>query len=156
MQAAKKYGFLEAKTKIEAWCAYQERCQLEVEKKLRSFGLFEEDVSALCSDLISNNFLNEERFAQAYCSGKFRIKKWGRIKIRTQLKLKQISEYSIKKGLQEIDEEEYLQCIENLIERKRSDLKKEKNHWTRKAKIIRFLQSKGFEMELIQDGLKEN
>src|SRR5688572_5536586 len=108
MTGSPTYSFLEAKQKIEAFCAYQERCDFEVRQKLFSWGLFQEDVDALISDLITHNFLNEQRFAEAYVSGKFRIKKWGRVKIRQQLKLRKISEYSIKKGMQVIDDEEYI------------------------------------------------
>lgn len=156
MVAAKKYSFLEAKAKIESWCAYQERSPYETEKKLYELGLDAEDTSVLLAALISTNFLNEERFAQAFCSGKFRIKKWGKLKIVQHLKQHRISSYSIQKGLEEIDDADYFLSIESLIERKTDELKKEKNTWTKRAKIIRFLQSRGYEMEYIQERMKSN
>jgi regulatory protein len=151
MKQPRKYSFLEAKNKIEAWCAYQERCPFEVQQKLSAMGLDFEDVNVLSASLITDNFLNEQRFAEAFCSGKFRIKKWGRIKITQHLKQKHVSNYSIQKGLQEIEDERYILCIEELISRKLNDLAREKNPWQKKAKTIRFLQSRGFEMDLIQD-----
>jgi len=151
MKQPRKYSFLEAKNKIEAWCAYQERCPFEVQQKLSAMGLDFEDVNVLSASLITDNFLNEQRFAEAFCSGKFRIKNWGRIKITQHLKQKHVSNYSINKGLQEIDDEDYINCIEKLIARKLRDLSREKNPWQKKAKTIRFLQSRGFEMDLIQD-----
>lgn len=148
MQRSPKYSLLEAKQKIEAYCAYQERCDQEVRSKLNSWFLHSEDVDILISDLISNNFMNEERFAEAYVSGKFRIKKWGRIKIKQHLKQKQISDYSINKALSQIDEEEYWQTLQYLAENK---LVSGKNDWDRKAKLKRYLASKGFETSLIHE-----
>jgi regulatory protein len=151
MTSVKKYTLSEAKTKIEFWCAFQERAPYDVRQKLFELGLHAEDVDALLASLISNNYLNEQRFAEAFCSGKFHIKKWGRIKIVQHLKQKFISDYSIKKGLLEIDEETYMKTIQTLIEKKKAELRSEKNSWIKKAKIVRFLQSKGYELELIQE-----
>ncbi|WP_066756968.1 regulatory protein RecX [Crocinitomix algicola] len=144
-----KYSFQEAKLKIEAFCAYQERCDQEVRKKLTSWLLYEEDIDALIAHLIQSNFLNEERFACAFVSGKFRIKRWGRIKIRQHLKQKKISNYSIQKGLEEIDEDEYLETLKELSINKNL-LIRANSKWDRIAKLSRYLSSKGFESELIK------
>lgn len=149
-----KYSLLEAKAKLESLCAYQERCQFELRQKLFSWGFGIEQSDQLISDLISNRFLDEERFASAFVSGKFRIKKWGRIKIKSHLSQKHISSYSIQKGLKEIDMDEYWETLVHLASRKMTDLRHEKDSWTKKAKIMRFLQSKGYESDLIQDAVK--
>ncbi|NOQ70669.1 MAG: hypothetical protein GQ574_01635 [Crocinitomix sp.] len=149
-----KYSLLEAKQKLEAYCAYQERCDQELRNKMKPWGMYSEDVDILISDLIQNNFLNEERFASAFVSGKFRIKRWGRIKIRQHLKQKFISDYSINKGLSEIDEQEYLDTLNDLIESK-NRLTTAKNKWDRLAKLQRYMQSKGYENELVREGLKD-
>ena len=145
-----KYSLLEAKQKIEAYCAYQERCHSEVRKKLTGWKLDDEDINVLISDLIQNNFLNEERFAGAFVSGKFRIKKWGRIKIKQHLKQKQISDYSIKKGLEEIDAQAYYATLVQLAESKNRLIHTEDN-WQRLTKLQRYLHSKGYETELIRE-----
>ena len=90
-----KYSFLEAKTKLEALCAYQERCSFDLDKKMKEWGVDTEDRNRLLAHLIEHNFLNEERFAEAYVSGKVNIKKWGRVKIKMQLKSKKISNYCV-------------------------------------------------------------
>ncbi|MFT5821605.1 MAG: regulatory protein [Crocinitomix sp.] len=149
-----KHSLLEAKQKLEAYCAYQERCDQEIRKKVRPWGMYSEDVDILISDLIQNNFLNEERFASAFVSGKFRIKRWGRIKIRQHLKQKNISNYSINKGLGEIDEQEYLDTLNDLAVSKNA-LTKAKNKWDRLAKMQRYLQSKGYENDLIREILNQ-
>lgn len=147
-------SFLEAKAKLEWYCAYQERCMQEVEKKLADWGFYGEQTDNLIADLIVNNFLNEERYASAYVSGKVRIKKWGRIKIKLNLKQKKISEYSTKKAFKEIDEDEYLENI-NTLATKKFEIVKGKNKWDKKAKVQRFLISKGYENELIYEVLNE-
>ena len=118
MKSECKYSFLEAKTKLEALCAYQERCSYELNSKMISWGILENDRNALLADLISNNFLSEERFAEAFVSGKTRIKKWGKIKIRVELKRKQISDYSIKNALDKIDDSIYIENLKHLLEKK--------------------------------------
>ena len=148
MDRSPKYSLLEAKQKIEAFCAYQERCDFEVRKKLHSWNMHSEDTDILIADLITNNFLNEERFAEAYVSGKFRIKRWGRIKIRRELKARKISDYSINKAMTQIEEEEYRQTMKDLIESKKVT---GKNHWEKKMKLKRYLSSKGYETELINE-----
>lgn len=150
MDRSPKYGLLEAKQKLEAYCAYQERCDQEIRRKCQSWNMDAEHIDILVSDLISNNFLNEERFAEAYVSGKFRIKRWGRVKIKRELKLRNISDYSINKGLAQIDEDEYLETLKFLIVHKKVSAK---NDWERKAKLSRYLGSKGFESHLIMEEL---
>jgi regulatory protein len=148
MPVSALYSLLEAKQKIEAFCAYQERCDQEVRLKLRSWNMDAEHVNILISDLIATNFLNEERFAEAYVSGKFHIKKWGRVKIRQHLKQKNISAYSINKAIATIDQEEYLKTMKDLLEAK-SRLVKSKDKWDRINKLKRYLASKGYETEMI-------
>ena len=97
----------QALPKAKHYCAYQERCHSEVKDKLYSFGLNKKEVEQILSQLIEENYLNEERFAIQFAGGRFRIKQWGRVKIKYELKQKQVSEYSIKKALEQIKETEY-------------------------------------------------
>ncbi len=140
----------EALQKAKHYCAYQERCHSEVKEKLYSFGLYKTDVDELLSQLISDNYLNEERFAIQYAGGKFRIKQWGKIKIKYSLKQKQVSEYCIKKALAAIDENDYKKTLAKLFEQKLKTLKAEKNIFIKKRKLQDHLMQKGFETGLIQ------
>lgn len=155
MKSECKYSYAEAKAKLEALCAYQERCQFEIRNKIVSWGFATNDIDQLVADLISDRFIDEERFASAFVSGKFRIKKWGRIKIKSRLSQKNISTYSIQKALKEIDQDEYWVSIVHLAKRKMRDLDKEKDPWIKRVKIIQFLQSKGYESDLIMDAVNE-
>ena len=117
----------QALPKIKQYCTYQERCHAEVKEKLYAFGLYKKDVEQLMSQLIEENYLNEERFAIQYAGGKFRMNQWGRIKIKYALKQKQVSDYCIKKALKEINESDYKKTLQKLAEKKLKTLKKEKN-----------------------------
>lgn len=145
---SKKYTLQEARLKAEEYCAYQERCHSEVKTKLFSWNLDTDHVEAIMLHLIQNNFLNEERFAHAYVSGKFQIKKWGKIKITLELKRKGIQEGLIKKSLTSIDETEYFVCLKNEYEKKYQQTKG-KNEWERQMKVKKHLYGRGFEPELI-------
>ncbi len=143
-----------ALTKAESWCAYQERCQQEVRDKLYSWGLHMNDVENVIAELISRNFLNEERFAIAYAGGKFRIKKWGRVKIRLELKKRKLSDYCIRKGLAEIDDREYMKTLRKLAEEKSRSVK-EKHYLKKKYKIMSYLVSRGYESDLVREVVGE-
>ena len=150
MSRERKYSLIDGKIKLEALCAYQERCSQELDRKMFQWGLDQEDRDRLLADLISNNFLSEERFAEAFVSGKVNIKRWGKIKIRQQLKQKAISEYSIKKALAGITDEVYFENLKHLAERKYHALN-ERDSYAKKVKVYRFLASKGYETEYIRD-----
>lgn len=139
--------------KIKQYCAYQERCHAEVRDKLYSFGLNKKEVEEIISELITENYLNEERFAIHYAGGKFRMKQWGKNKIKQSLKLKQVSEYCIKKALKEIDEKEYEKTFLKLMEMKLKTLKGEKNIFIKKRKLQDFLLMKGYESERVREVL---
>lgn len=139
----------EALQKAKQYCAYQERCHSEVKEKLYSLGMNKKEVDELLSELISENYLNEERFAIQFAGGKFRIKQWGRVKIKYALKQKQVSEYCIKKALKAIDETAYTRTAEKLFEQKLKTLRSEKNIFTKKRKLQDHLLQKGFETSMI-------
>jgi len=142
----KKTAFLKA----QHYCAYQERSQQEVRNKLYEWGLYKEDIENLIADLIALNFINEERFAVLFAGGKFRIKKWGKIKIKNELSLRKISPYCIRIALASIDDDEYINTLQQIIAKK-TQLTKEKNKFKKKSKIIAFAISKGFEAELVRE-----
>ena len=143
----------QALPKIKQFCAYQERCHSEVRDKLYSFGLHKSEVEEIISKLITENYLNEERFAIHFAGGKFRMKQWGKVKIKNALKYKQVSDYCIRKALKEIDSSEYQKTFQKLVQQKLKRVKSEKNIFIKKRKLQDFLLQKGFETEIVRQAL---
>ena len=134
--------------KLEAFCAYQERCTQEVRMKLDRLGADESLSLEVIKHLKENRFLDEKRFVEAYVQGKLRIKKWGRQKIKAALFQKRIDAKLIQEGIYAfISDEEYQGVIESLIERKNRELSSEKNAQIKKQKLMRFLLSRGFQYD---------
>ncbi len=155
MQSAKKSTtYPEALKKLEHYCAYQERCHQEVEKKLNEYFLIPEAKEKIITHLITENYLNETRFAQSFSRGKFNIKHWGKIRIVRELKLRSISEYNIKKGLQEIEEKNYLEAFHTLSEKKWNSFSND-SILKNKKKLISYLQYRGWENSLIFEKIAE-
>ncbi|MDX5340017.1 MAG: RecX family transcriptional regulator [Cyclobacteriaceae bacterium] len=148
----KSWTLQEAKGKLETFCAYQERCTWEVRKKLFEKGIQGEQVEKLVEELSQDGFLHEERFARAFARGKFRLKKWGKNRIIQELKLRKISPENIRKGLTEIDPEEYYDTLLTQTEKK-WEKTLEKDPFKKKYKVIQYLMSKGFEQDLVQEAL---
>jgi regulatory protein len=145
---------LMARKRIESWCAYQERAQQETRDKLYEFGLHAADVEQIIAELIGENFLNEERFAIAFAGGKFRIKQWGKIKIKLELRQRKVSDYCINRALKQIPDKDYFSTLEKVIAKK-SKLIKEPNKIKKHYKLLQYASSRGFEKDLIVDVLKE-
>ena len=147
------FTFEQALQKIKQYCAYQERCHSEVRDKSYSFGLRQSEVEEMITLLIVENYLNEERFAIHFAGGKFRMKQWGKHKIKQALKLRQVSDYCINKALKQIDAKEYQRTFQKLNEQKLKTLKNEKNIFIKKRKLQDFLLQKGYESDLIREAL---
>ena len=149
----KKYTSKEdALTKLQRYCAYQDRCHKEVRSKLLELGVYGDDLEEVISDLIQENFLNEERFARSFARGKFRIKKWGRIRIRQELKMRDISAYCLRKAVTEIEEEDYLESLQKVL-KKKDGLLKEKDEFKRKNKLVKYAISRGYETHLVWEAV---
>ncbi|REC49754.1 regulatory protein RecX [Chryseobacterium pennipullorum] len=144
----KSFTFEEIKQKLVNYCVYQDRCHTEVEQKMKEFLLINEAKEEILLYLMKENFLNEERYTRSYIRGKFYIKHWGRNKIKTNLKQKQVSEKLIKICLDEIFEDDYIKIIRKIYEdyfSRQSGLQE----YQRKSKTIKYLMSRGFEYESI-------
>ena len=142
---------MELKAAILHYCKYQERCHSEVRNKLYELGCSTTEVEQTITGLIETGILNEERFAKAFAGGKFRMKQWGREKIKQQLKLRKISDYCIKKALADIPAEDYETTLNKLALKKAEEIKKDRSILSRKSKLYRYLSQKGYERDLITD-----
>lgn len=150
----KKPSPQEAAEKIRRYCAYQERSHLEVRNKLYGYGLFRNEVDEILLGLLTDGYLNEERFAKAFAGGKFRMKQWGRIKITHALEAKGVSKNCIKIGLKEIDNTLYVDALRELLTGK-SETIQEDNIYATRDKLSKYAMQKGYEPELVWSMLRE-
>lgn len=146
--------FLNTKKKLEAFCAYQERCHKEVVAKLWSLGTDPNEIDEIICHLIEHNFLDEERFACSFARGKFRIKNWGKIRIVNELKFRNITIRNITTALKEIEIDEYFDSFEKLSERIWDSIK-ERNALKKRKKFCDYLLRKGWESDMVYSKVKE-
>ncbi len=160
MEKPKKYISKDAAlAKLRHFCAYQERCHDEVRTKLIELGIYGNDRENIIAVLIEDNFLSEQRFAEAYVGGKFRIKRWGKIRILQGLKLRHISEYCIRKAMEIIDNVTYLNTLQEVLEEKQRELaisRKEISIFERNQRMAQYALRKGFESGLVWDAIREH
>jgi len=138
----------EALIRLQKYCVYQDRCHKEVRQKMYDLGVYAEEQDDIIVELISEKFLDEERFARSFARGKSNYKYWGRLKIKRELKQRDVSEYCIKAGLSEIDEAEYRAILKKLLEKKMREFMQLEDFFLRK-KCVEFAYGKGYELELI-------
>ena len=135
-------------TKAMSFCSYTERSPMEVRTKLESWDVPSETIPKLLQSLENENFINQDRFVEAYVGGKFRIKKWGKLKIAAGLRTHQVPSMAIQQGLAQIPMTDYLETMRNHFEQKCKELKNTTTAQNRQ-KIYNYLYSKGFEPDLI-------
>lgn len=148
------YDSAQLNKKARHFCAYRERCHMEVYSKLLDWGASPTLSEEIISDLILAGFVNEERFAQHYAGSKFRQKKWGKVKIKRELQKRHISAYCIAIGMKEIEEEDYLKTFKQIIEKKKIEFRSEKPG-IRNNKIGKYCIQKGFERELVWEEISQ-
>lgn len=146
----KTYTVDEALTRLQNYCAYQERCHKEVQQKLKEMRMIPEAIDSIIVSLIRHNYLNESRYAKTFVRGKFRIKKWGRRRLILELRKNDISKVNINEAISEIDEQEYIDTFHQLAEKKAQTLK-ESNLLKRKKKLADYLLYRGWESHLVYD-----
>ena len=157
MEKKKIYGrptLEEGLAKLQRYCVYQDRCHKEVEEKLKALGFWGDDIGQIVVELIDEKFLDEERYARSFVRGKHRFKKWGRIKIKQELRKKNITGYCLKMGFTEIEEEEYRETLLQLLEKKNRFLTA-KNDYERKVKLAKYVMTKGYESGIIWEILND-
>lgn len=150
----KSYSVTEAIKKMEGYCAYQDRCHKEVISKLREMGMIPEAIDHILGELIRENYLNEERFAQSFARGKFNIKKWGKNRIVSELKQREISKFNIRIALEQISEGEYHDTL-NALALKRLGEIKERDLQKRRKKLADYLLYRGWESGMVYEKVFE-
>jgi regulatory protein len=151
----KVYTLSAALEKARKYCAYQERSQQEVRDKLYDLGLHKNEVEQGIAILIEDGFLNEQRFAIAFAGGKFRINKWGKVKIRMALQSKKVSAYCVKQALSQIADADYRKTLIKVLNDRRKKVKAS-DPLKQSYQVAQYAISRGFEPDLVWDVLKMN
>ena len=144
----KLFSIKEAQNKLEKYCAYQERSHKEVVEKLKKINMASMDIDQIVGSLIQRNYLNENRFAKSFTRGKFKLKSWGKKRIKFELKYHNVSEFNIKDALNQIDDNEYIKVLNSLSE-KLWKSSKGKDFYKRKTRFVSALEYRGWERNLI-------
>lgn len=136
--------------KLTKYCVYQERCTHEIREYLKKYELSKEIQERLIDKLREDKFLDDTRFAVQFALGKFHVKKWGKVKIRYELKQKCIADELIQNALDNIPEQEYYTVLAQLIEKSGYN----PQNYAEKSKLLRYLQSKGYQYDEIKQVLQ--
>ncbi len=144
----------QALNRAAALCSGSEHCTSQIREKLSSWGIGTEDAAEIIARLTKEGFIDERRFARAYCHDKFAYSHWGRMKIRQMLRHLQLSDGEIEEGLSVIPDDAYLQAIDDAVLQKDRTLH-ETDPYQRKGKLVRHLVSRGFETGLAVDAAEE-
>lgn len=154
MISNKTYTVEEALLKLQNYCSYQERCHQEVRQKLIGMRMIPEAIDQIIVNLLEHNFLNEERFAKTFVSGKFRIKKWGRRRLTLELKKKGVGKFNINQAINEIDEVDYIDTFNDLAENRLQYIR-ETNKLKKKKKLVDYLLYRGWESHLVYEKVNQ-
>lgn len=149
------YTVAEATRRLERYCAYQERCHQECVRKLQEMRMIPEAIDQIMVHLIEHGFLNEERFTAAFVRSKFRQKGWGRLRIRKELQLRDISEALIRRSLKELEGPQYTGALQALAQKRWEQLAGEPDLERKKQKLFQYLQYRGWETDLVYDTVRE-
>ena len=145
---------IKLKRSAERFTAYRERSPKEVADKLAEWDAKPVEIERILAELIAERFVDEHRFARAFCHDKFLVNKWGKRRIGMELSRHQLSKEAVAEGMNYINAEEYERTLRHLAEQKWHKTK-EPDLFKRKQKTVAFLAQKGFETDLIWDVVKD-
>lgn len=140
--------------KMRRYCAYQERCHKEVRQKLYDMGAYPSDLEDIIATLIEENYLDELRFAELYVRSKFNQKGWGRIRLRRELKQRDISDYCIRKALSQIEDEAYEERLKSLLTKK-AKMTSDDDIYNWRRKLAAYALRRGYESEMVWTWVKK-
>lgn len=138
--------------RLAAACAKTEYCEADIRRKLSQWGITSEAVSDdIVGRLRSEGYIDDARYCNAFTEEKWRFNRWGRTKIRMALKQKHLPDDLVSNALATIDDEEYQSVLLELLKQKARNLRDEDDQWSRRAKLMRFAEGRGFESDIAKD-----
>ena len=155
MKTTKSYTVDQAQARMERYCSMEDRCHKQVEEKLRQMNMIPQAVDHILHHLITNGYLNEERFARTYARSKFNQKKWGKNRIIRELKMREISKFNIDAALSEIDDNKYHEVFDSLSRKRLAQIKNEPNKYKKRKKLADYLLYRGWPGDWVYEKTKE-
>lgn len=152
--ALRQLTYEQALTRVTSLCSASEYCIHDINEKLYRWGISNTDSERIIDYLLDEKYIDEARYAQAYTNDKLRFSHWGRIKIKSMLRMKHISDRDINNALDNISEEEYESILRDIIKGKAKS-EEDAEDYASRAKIIRFALQRGFEMGEITKFISE-
>lgn len=139
----------EAYLRLAALCAQAEHCEYEMQEKMRRWEIADDAQARVMQRLITERYVDDERFARAFANDKVKYNKWGRRKVEQAMWLKHIAEDIRQRVLDSIDDEEYIVILRPLLQQKRRSVKAH-NDYELRQKLIKFAIGRGFTMDIIK------
>lgn len=139
----------EAVKKLTSYCSLAEHCRAEIAEKLQRWGIAYESIAPIIKQLEDEKYIDEERYCRAFINDKFRLAKWGKVKIAEALYMKKIPSDVAWRHLNAIDDEEYLSVLNGLLASKRKSIHAD-DEYVLNQKLVRFAISRGFELKDIR------
>lgn len=136
-------------------CSKAEKCSYDIVNYLQKRDLDYSEIQKIVSTLIEETYIDESRYALHFTNDKYKFNKWGRVKIKYNLRQKGINDKDIENAFLEIDNIEYRKILEDLIIKKNRTISKDLDEYTVKTKILRYATTKGFEFELANALIEE-
>ena len=139
----------EAYLRLAALCAQAEHCEYEMQEKMRRWEIADDAQARVMQRLITERYVDDERFARAFANDKVKYNKWGRRKVEQAMWLKHIAEDIRQRVLDSIDDEEYIAILRPLLQQKRRSVKAH-NDYELRQKLFKFAIGRGFTMDIIK------
>lgn len=136
--------------RLQFQCARQEKCTHDLVQKLKQWGFAQLEIHEIVGKLISDGYVDDNRFARLYVREKSRINKWGPLKLRAMLASKGIKKEIIDKAINELGDAENPNILFDLLNKKMPHVKA-KNRFDLRNKLVRFGASRGFPLDEVID-----
>lgn len=142
-----------AYTGLLNFISFRERCEHEVHEWLYKKGFVDLE-EELVQRLKSRNYLDDARFARLFVRDRVKLKSWGPLRLRNELRSKRISDAIIENALEEINSEyDFQELAIDILQRKLKNMAHPT--YKDKSRLFNLLQRRGYPTPLIMSALSE-
>ena len=139
--------------RARAYCASAEQCTPAVRRKLRDWGADADTADMVVDRLCEEGYIDDARYARAYCESKMLRSGWGRMKVVYQLRQKHLPREAIEAGMEAVDEEVYMSVLKEAAAKKVATIR-DTDPVVRRRKLVSFLAQRGYIIDEINEIIK--